>query len=487
MLGRQKRILEDLSFSLDVVVSVVLLATVYSLLSAYREPFAGFLTALTGHPFRIEPVSHLGQDRWVLFVILVCQFLALRMTRFYETDLLAPPVQILAGVVKGVFFGASFSLLFFYFFSIDFVNRSLFFGFVALFGTYLATKELLLRHYLRDSYYRRNPLEALLVCGLRDLADLHERFSRPESSTVRICGIVLADPTPRRVPESLQSLYRGGIDQLSKVLSGGQFDLILLGSGHRDPETPDRTVAAAEEQGIEVLYLADFLYPQLAHARIDDFNGHPVIVYHPASHYEGMLLAKRVFDVLLSGFFLVALSPLLTLIAVLIRTSSPGPVFFRQERTGFHGKPFTMLKFRTMTDRAEEARCHLDEANEMSGPVFKVRNDPRITRIGHWLRRFSLDELPQLINVLRGEMSLVGPRPLPVYETEQIEAFRDRRRYSVLPGLTGLWQVSGRNEIRDFRDWVRLDLEYIDRWSIWLDLTILARTVPVVITGQGAR
>ena len=174
-------------------------------------------------------------------------------------------------------------------------------------------------------------------------------------------------------------------------------------------------------------------------------------------------------------------------LALLIKLTSRGPVFFRQQRSGLNGAPFNIFKFRTMMTNAEQFQHELAAMNEMSGPVFKVTNDPRITPIGKFLRKYSLDELPQLFNVLRGEMSLVGPRPLPVDEVKRFNDVAHRRRLSVKPGLTCLWQVSGRNKISDFKEWVRLDLEYIDNWSIWLDIIILFRTIPAVFTGTGAK
>ena len=172
---------------------------------------------------------------------------------------------------------------------------------------------------------------------------------------------------------------------------------------------------------------------------------------------------------------------------MLIRMTSRGPIFFRQQRAGLNGHPFTMLKFRSMVTDAEQHKHELEMLNEMTGPVFKVTHDPRITPIGRFLRKFSLDEFPQLLNVLRGEMSLVGPRPLPVDEVKRFDDLAHRRRLSVKPGITCLWQVSGRNNVTDFKDWVRLDLEYIDNWSLWLDLKILLRTIPVVFLGTGAK
>jgi exopolysaccharide biosynthesis polyprenyl glycosylphosphotransferase len=178
------------------------------------------------------------------------------------------------------------------------------------------------------------------------------------------------------------------------------------------------------------------------------------------------------------------LSPLFLLIAVLIRWDSPGPALYRQVRCGVNGRRFTFYKFRSMEMGAEEKRKDLLHLNEMSGPVFKIKDDPRVTRVGRFLRKTSMDELPQLFNVLRGNMSFVGPRPLPAEEVEKIKGWQ-RRRLSMKPGITGLWQVSGRNHV-DFHDWVKLDLEYIDNWSLWLDLKILLKTIPAVLSGKGA-
>jgi lipopolysaccharide/colanic/teichoic acid biosynthesis glycosyltransferase len=184
---------------------------------------------------------------------------------------------------------------------------------------------------------------------------------------------------------------------------------------------------------------------------------------------------------------LILSSPVLLFACLAIKFTSPGSLLFRQQRAGLNGQPFTIFKFRTMVTDAEQRKHELAAMNEMSGPVFKVTNDPRITPIGRLLRKFSIDEFPQLFNVLRGEMSLVGPRPLPVDEVKRFNDLAHRRRLSVKPGLTCLWQISGRNNVKDFRDWVRLDLEYIDNWSLWLDLKILFRTIPVVLAGTGAK
>jgi len=194
---------------------------------------------------------------------------------------------------------------------------------------------------------------------------------------------------------------------------------------------------------------------------------------------------KRLLDVVGASLILLVISPLLLVVALLVKLTSRGPAVFRQERAGMNGRVFTLYKFRTMVQGAEMDRAKLESKNEMDGPVFKIKEDPRITGVGKFLRKTSIDELPQLWNVVKGDMSLVGPRPLPTYEVEKFEPWQ-RRRMSMRPGITCLWQVSGRNKVTTFVEWMRLDLEYVDRWSLGLDLKILLRTIPAVLGGRGA-
>jgi len=205
----------------------------------------------------------------------------------------------------------------------------------------------------------------------------------------------------------------------------------------------------------------------------------------PACRRISYRFVKRSIDLVVASAALLVLSPLLAIVALAVRLSSPGTVFYRWEVVGLGGQPFDGYKFRTMVADADKLREALMARNEMTGPVMKIRDDPRITPVGRILRRFSIDELPQLWSVVKGDMSLVGPRPPLRREYLQFAPWQ-RRKLSVIPGLTCLWQVSGRNEIRDFDQWVRLDLEYIDNWSLWLDARILARTLPAVLSRRGA-
>lgn len=196
------------------------------------------------------------------------------------------------------------------------------------------------------------------------------------------------------------------------------------------------------------------------------------------------VFCKRLIDVVISGLLLLILSPVFLVLAILVRMTSSGPTFYPWRVVGKNGRPFTGYKFRSMVANADQLKASLEKCNEMTGPVFKLTDDPRITPVGAWLRRYSLDELPQLYSVLKGDMSLVGPRPPLMIEYARFSPYQ-KQKLAVTPGMTCLWQINGRNEVSDFDEWVRLDLEYIRRWSLWLDCTILARTAWVVVAGSG--
>jgi exopolysaccharide biosynthesis polyprenyl glycosylphosphotransferase len=277
------------------------------------------------------------------------------------------------------------------------------------------------------------------------------------------------------------------IGQLVQLLHDHSVNGVILSAKHANFEQVEQAIRACELEGVEAWLIADFFKTQISRTTFDDFYGQPVMVFRTTPETGWQSALKRPFDLVIAAIVLLLLSPVYLVIAVLIKLTSRGPIFFRQQRSGLNGRPFTIYKFRTMAIDAESRKHELAALNEMRGPVFKVTNDPRVTPVGRILRRYSLDEFPQFFNVLRGEMSLVGPRPLPVDEVKRFDDLSHRRRLSVKPGLTCLWQVSGRNNVVDFKDWVRLDLEYIDNWSLWLDVKILWRTLPAVLGGVGAK
>jgi exopolysaccharide biosynthesis polyprenyl glycosylphosphotransferase len=241
-----------------------------------------------------------------------------------------------------------------------------------------------------------------------------------------------------------------------------------------------------ESAGLKVHIAVNLFDLKFSRAKQTDLQGFPLLVFESTPEKLGHLLVKRIIDFVASGIALLILMPVFIIIAILIKTSSEGPVFFEQSRCGLYGRQFVLYKFRTMIIDAEARLNEVLKYNEMDGPVFKMTNDPRITKIGKWLRKSSLDELPQLWNVFKGDMSLVGPRPPIPSEVKNYDNWQ-RRRLSMRPGITCLWQASGRNKIVDFKEWMRLDLEYIDNWSLWLDFKILIKTIPVVLFGVGAR
>jgi len=246
-----------------------------------------------------------------------------------------------------------------------------------------------------------------------------------------------------------------------------------------------RIVSLCKEQGIIVRFLSDVFNLNLGQSQVDQFEDDSVVTVTGGA-VEGLpLLVKRVMDLCLSAILLIILAPFFLVVGVIIKLTSPGPVFFVQERVGLNKRRFRLFKFRTMVPGAEKKLAELEHLNEVSGPVFKIRNDPRITRIGKFLRKTSIDELPQLFNVLKGDMSLVGPRPLPVRDYEGFDEDWHRRRFSVRPGITCLWQINGRSNT-SFDDWMKLDMEYIDSWSFGLDFKILFKTVSAILKATGA-
>jgi exopolysaccharide biosynthesis polyprenyl glycosylphosphotransferase len=277
------------------------------------------------------------------------------------------------------------------------------------------------------------------------------------------------------------------VEMLVEYLHDHSANAVVLNPKHAVFGQIEKAIEICELEGVEVWLVADFFKTQIFRTSLDELNNHPILVFRSTPDESWQVLAKRVLDFGVALLLLAVLALPMLLVSLMIKLTSPGPVLFRQQRSGLNGRPFVMMKFRSMVTNAEQRQHELAAMNEMTGPVFKVSNDPRITSLGRWLRRFSVDELPQLINVLKGEMSLVGPRPLPVDEVKRFNDLSHRRRLSVKPGITCLWQVSGRNNVTDFRDWVRLDLEYIDNWSLWLDMKILLRTIPAVFIGAGAK
>jgi exopolysaccharide biosynthesis polyprenyl glycosylphosphotransferase len=324
----------------------------------------------------------------------------------------------------------------------------------------------------------------ILIVGTKDRARSFARnIEKHQDLGLRIMGFLATE-------EKTDSAHINGFPVLGKaqdlpqVLEREVVDEVVFAIAHEELKGMENLFLLCEERGITARVVMNFFPHNIAKTHLEELDGIPLLTFRTTPKNELVLLLRRIFDFCVSLALILLLSPLFLLIAILIRLDSPGPAIFRQTRCGLNGRKFTFYKFRSMVQDAEKKQAELVKFNIMQGPVFKMKNDPRITRIGYYLRKTSLDELPQLFNVLSGDMSLVGPRPPIPEEVENYEGWQ-RRRLSMKPGITGLWQVNGRNTI-NFDEWMKMDLEYIDNWSIWLDLKILLKTIPVVLFGKGA-
>jgi exopolysaccharide biosynthesis polyprenyl glycosylphosphotransferase len=287
------------------------------------------------------------------------------------------------------------------------------------------------------------------------------------------------------LPAPLRGEYLGTSTHLLPVLKSEPFDEVYLcGRSGSHEEEVQEAVQVCETLGSPFALPAYTVRLRRAEPVAGKAVADGFLHYVSPGVQRGQRVFKRLLDIVASSAALWVLFPFLLAVAALVKLTSAGPIFFRQQRVGLHGKRFHMLKFRSMVVNAEELKAKLLSRNEQTGPVFKMKHDPRVTPLGRILRKYSIDELPQLVNVLRGDMTLVGPRPPVPQEVAQYEPWQ-HRRLSVPPGLTGLWQVSGRNEI-GFQDWMYLDLQYIDHWNLGRDLNLLLRTVPVVMSGKGS-
>ncbi len=459
MLGRRQEINLQLTELCD---SAILAAAIW---------LAYFFRVYVFQDYFVEVIPPFAEFLWVIAVVVPFTPIVLESRGFYTNMVNKSVAKSIRQLVSTLLVIGTAVGAFVVFFKWEVPSRS-----VTLLAVPISGALLLLREaYQRDIYRRHlvNGRERVLLAGLpADVQRLLNCMPPDQRSEIEVMGVI--DLTTQPVQELVTAMRAHSVSR------------VIFAAQHIHFGRIEEAVQACETAGVESWVCADFFQTSIARPTFDVLGGKLMLVFHTTPQICWSLWCKEWLDRLLA-FVLLALSLPFWLVAIIgIRLSSPGQIFFRQERAGHYGKSFHMWKFRTMVVDAETQQQDLAAKNEMDGPVFKIKNDPRIFAFGAWLRKFSIDELPQLLNVLRGEMSLVGPRPLPMYEIERIEKDAQRRRLSVKPGLTCLWQVSGRNGISSFDEWVALDLKYIDNWSLWLDLKILLQTLPAVMRGSGA-
>jgi len=363
------------------------------------------------------------------------------------------------------------------------INRSLVLAFLACTFSLMYLERAALSRWLRYQHARGHGQRRILLVG--DPADAMRRFVAAAAASSLPPRFVGRVATGGAAGEEDLPPRRGPIGGLEQILHDQPVDQVVFFPPLSGPRDAADALVLCETLGIPASFAVDLSQLHDARPRVLRMYDHSFITFDVAPKDPARLVLKHAIDLVGAGLAVLILLPLFLIVALAILVSMGRPVFFAQERAGLRGRAFRVFKFRSMEIYAEQRQEAMREVNETGGPTFKATEDPRVTPLGRFLRRTSIDELPQLINVLHGTMSLVGPRPLPVEEQQQIRGWH-RRRLSMKPGITGLWQVSGRSDI-GFEDWMKLDLRYVDRWSLWLDFEILVRTIPAVVFGRGAR
>lgn len=470
MLGEQNKLIRQVQFSIDIGI------TAFSFFIAVF--FRSYITAYL-HP--IGPISHY---LFLLYIILPLWAVILYYNKAYQSLRTGVLFQTIWPVLKTVFIGGVILMTILFVFKLQTISRALILLFLSFNVLLLLAERTCIYFFIHHIRKKGYNFSTILIVGTGKRAKAFaEAVLNHKEWGLKITGFVDMDPSMVGQEISGKRVI-GQIDELSNILPKYKVDEVVFVVPRKWLDHIEKAVLSCEEIGIKVRIACDFFQKSLAKTYLDTLNEWPLLTLSPPPYYGNLFVVKRTFDIIFSLTMLLVASPLLLLTALGIKLTSPGPVFFRQERCGLNDRRFELLKFRTMVVEAEEIKSGLEGRNEMSGPVFKVRKDPRVTPFGRFLRKFSLDESPQFINVLKGDMSIVGPRPPIPAEVERYD-YSQRRRLSVRPGITCFWQVNGRNTIYDFKEWVRLDLDYIDRWSLGLDMKIILKTIPAVLKGTG--
>ena len=396
------------------------------------------------------------------------------------------PREMASDVVRMVILGMLGLLAVLFVSKGDYVSRGLLLAFAFSEFVILASSRWLL--FVHSSWIHARPdrhKNFVIVGTTPGAAEVASLLEAGERFGFHLLAFVYTGDKPPEPPSGLKREYAiVPREHLTELLHRHVVDEVVFAVEKDDLFGLEPLLHQCEEEGVHMRLQLDFLPKGFSQIFVEHLAHVPLLTFASSPQNEFALFFKRAIDVIFSAVALAIFSPVLLLLALLIKLTSSGPVFYRQVRCGLGGRRFVLLKFRSMVENAEQLQPSFEEMNEVDGPVFKIRNDPRCTTIGRWMRVLSLDELPQLWNVLRGDMSLVGPRPPLPQEVEQYEPWQ-RRRLRIRPGLTCLWALEGRSQLQ-FERWVKLDLLYIDNWSMWLDLKILLKTIPAVLSGKGA-
>lgn len=466
MLRQKAKVLRNLNILLDISLTILSF-----ILSSY------LVNIINNKPLLISPVNFS-----LLLLIVPLWATILFNAGMYYSQRIRTTAEISFQVVKTVLIGG-LALTALIFLAKIHVGRSLIIYFLLINSILLISQRILIKSSLNRIREKGYNNYHLLIVGTGKRAQAFTRVIKEHKEWgYKIVGFI--DNDPSKIGTEIDGIeVLGSLKDISGILNKFLIDEVIFIIPRRWINLLEEAMMSCEEVGVRTRLAADLFLNKIAKVSFDEIGSWPLLTFDPVPYSMYALMFKRGVDILFSLFIIIATAPFWAIIALLIKLESPGPILFKQVRLGLHGRRFNIYKFRTMVENAESLQPQLETLNESAGPVFKIKNDPRLTRIGKFLRKLSLDELPQFVNVLVGEMSVVGPRPPMPCEVAKYDKWQ-RRRLSVRPGITCLWQVMGRNKI-DFATWMKLDLQYIDTWSLKLDMKIMFKTINSILRATG--
>ena len=472
MLKQKANLFSNLLFILDICITILSFFIAYFIRNKFSLKYFGGLYPLTEYV-------------WMLLFIIPIWAILFKVFRLYQSQRIESLYREIWQVFKALFIGNLLLASLIFLLKYYYISRPLVIVFALINFILMSVERVVLRFSIRSIRKRGYNYRTMLIAGTNEGArKVAQVIEENKHWGWNIAGFV--SESEEKAPSEFNGYpVLGAIEYVPELIREMVIDEIVFCVDKGELGRLKDVLETCEDMGITVRIVCNFFPMQFSKISLQTLEGTPFLTFSSIPTDELMLFTKRAIDLIFSLLFLILLSPLLLLITILIKLTSKGSVFFKQTRCGLNGRKFTFYKFRSMVYDAEKKRKQLESLNIMSGPVFKIPNDPRLTKFGKFLRKFSLDELPQLWSVLKGDMSLVGPRPPIPEEVEQYESWQ-RRRLSMRPGITCIWQAYGRNIITDFNEWMKLDLQYIDNWSLALDFKILLKTIPAVILAKGS-